>query len=42
MAYFKCYLKIKNPELGVCLDTMARKAGEDVGASACHGQGMIQ
>lgn len=30
---------IRNVDLNYCLDTMGRKANEDVGASHCHGQG---
>lgn len=33
------FLKARNPETGMCLDTMARSIGSELGVSPCHGMG---
>lgn len=33
------FLKARNPETGICLDTMARSIGSELGVSPCHGMG---
>ena len=32
-------MKARNPETGMCLDTMARSIGSELGVSPCHGMG---
>lgn len=37
--YFLNYVQVRNPQTGICLDTMAKSFGFALGVSPCHGMG---
>ena len=37
--YFLYSLQVRNPQTGMCLDTMAKFVGSELGVSPCHNMG---
>ena len=37
--YFLNSVQVRNPQTGMCLDTMAKSVGFELGVSPCHGMG---
>jgi len=37
--YFFNSVQVRNPQTGMCLDTMARSVGFELGVSPCHSMG---
>jgi len=37
--YFLNSVQVRNPQTGMCLDTMAKSFGFALGVSPCHGMG---
>lgn len=37
--HFLNYVQVRNPQTGICLDTMAKSFGFALGVSPCHGMG---